>query len=937
LVGVCFWRIVIGGRVLAGGDMFTYFYPYWAEATRALRSGRLPLWNPYLFAGVPFLANSQAGVLYPPNWPLWLSMPAHRSVHLSPVLHIGLAATGGYLWMRVGQGLGRVGSWTTGLTYALGGYLTAQLEHVNQVQGLAWLPFVLLLYDCSFIPSKSVTKRSALAFAALGIAIALALLAGHTQTGFTLLVGAGAYACVPAAARAWREKRARALLRPLVLLACVAALGIGLAGAQLLPTWQLSRLSIRAGGLPYKERVSFSLSPLYLARALLPGYGAAVPPAHLEHVAYVGIVGVVLVVLGIARPSAAKNRRMTEVAFVALGLFLSLGRFNPLYSILARSVPGFAHFRVPARWLVLYTIGAAALAGRGMQELWDSRVPLGLRHGAMASGVAVVVVAGAVVMVPIGEGEPVDRIAVALWCGTIALATGLIYARGLVGRSACAGLLVVLAAELWGAGSTLPHNRATAPQAFTDLRPSAAHLLVSQPGRFLGLSDITFDPGDLGEMEVAYGPQLESDAFYDLVIATKQQEVLSPNLPLALGIPALDGYDGGLLPLARYNALQELLSSAAPVSMDGRLRENLRGVPEGRWLRMLDTRYVLADKLRDAWIDDVFYDLQFGALLGTGAEAQVAHVPQFEATALGVVSWLEGASMLTDDTVVGEVRIDFADEAVSRFELAAGAQTAEGSPDAGVVHAQPPAGARVHAVGDGKISYASRLRWDGARTPVSVTVLATLPEGELRIRALSLIDERTGSFQSLVISDQARYRLVHSGDVKIYENLDVLTPAHLVRQAVWVNDDVGALAQMRTPGFDPASAVVLERQGAVRPLADSASTGQHCDTAPDRVVIEVEDPELLGLSVEACAPAYLVLSRTWYPGWQAWVDGKRVPILRADLLLSAIVLDRGTHSITYRFRPAIVVAGAAVSLLSAVCLACVPLLAPRWLGARRML
>ena len=49
LVVAFFWKIALAGRVLAGGDIFTYFYPYWAEATRAIRAARLPLWNPYLF------------------------------------------------------------------------------------------------------------------------------------------------------------------------------------------------------------------------------------------------------------------------------------------------------------------------------------------------------------------------------------------------------------------------------------------------------------------------------------------------------------------------------------------------------------------------------------------------------------------------------------------------------------------------------------------------------------------------------------------------------------------------------------------------------------------------------------------------------------------------------------------------------------------------
>ncbi|RLC79653.1 MAG: hypothetical protein DRJ03_23095, partial [Chloroflexi bacterium] len=100
LVLAFFYQIALAGRVLAGGDIFTYFYPYWAEATRAIRAARLPLWNPYLFMGVPFLANSQVGFFYPLNWPLWLLLPAHRSIHLTIVLHLCLAAFNGYLWGR---------------------------------------------------------------------------------------------------------------------------------------------------------------------------------------------------------------------------------------------------------------------------------------------------------------------------------------------------------------------------------------------------------------------------------------------------------------------------------------------------------------------------------------------------------------------------------------------------------------------------------------------------------------------------------------------------------------------------------------------------------------------------------------------------------------------------------------------------------------------
>ena len=67
LVVLFFHRLALQGYILARGDVYLYFYPYWEAAATALREGRLPLWNPYLFMGAPLLANSQAGFFYPPT------------------------------------------------------------------------------------------------------------------------------------------------------------------------------------------------------------------------------------------------------------------------------------------------------------------------------------------------------------------------------------------------------------------------------------------------------------------------------------------------------------------------------------------------------------------------------------------------------------------------------------------------------------------------------------------------------------------------------------------------------------------------------------------------------------------------------------------------------------------------------------------------------
>jgi len=936
-----YWRIALAGQVMAGGDIFTYFYPYWAEATDALRAGRLPLWNPYLFMGCPFLANSQVGVFYPLNWLLWALFPSHMSVHLTILLHVCLAALTSYVWARRSLHLGRVGAWAVGACYALGGYLSGQSEHINQLQGLAWLPLMLLLWDRAFqLVQEREWRRLRVAVVGLAVTIGLVLLAGHTQTAFIAAFGLAVYGLGPLVLKAVRRRGSRPLLSSAGLLVAVLLLGALLAAGQLLPTLELTRLSVRSAGLPFDLRVSKSLLPHYLTRALLPGFSEAVSPDHTEHVAYVGVAGLALIAVAVHawREWGEGTRRAAWLG--AAGLFLALGKANPLYLALALSVPGFAHFRVPARWLALYAMGAAALVGWAADRL--QRQVTGWRWRAVLVTVAVLVaLAGwAVWGVRLGEGAVVDTGTVLGWAAGGILSVALLALARSRPRVAGAGLLALMMTELFVAGAQLPHSRATAPQAFTSLRPAVAHVLADGAiplSRFISMSDIRFDPGDLAEIELIYGSQLPADAVYDYAVAAKQKEVLSPNLPLAFGVPAVDGYDGGVLPLQSFVTLQRLFLPDDEVSIDGRLREKMTVLPDGRWLSLFNVRHVITDKQGDAWLDSVFYDLQFGARLAAGQQAAVGYVAPFEATALGLVTHLEGAAALPDGIPVGLVELEFADGLRYGFELRAGEHTAEGILVDGAAHAGATVGAHYYVPaegGPGQIEgneYTTRVRWDRPGSPSSVVVSASLPEGELVIRGVSLIDERTGSFQPLVLSDGGRFRLVHSGDVKIYENLDVLPRAFFVELALAAVDEEAALAATRAQQFDPGTTVVVETSEQTL-QSDEAATGT--PGAGASVEVTSYEPERVEIVVESERPGYVVLTDGWYPGWEAAVDGRPAAVMKADILFRAVEIEAGQHEVVFTYASPSLQLGGWISLagiLAAAGLAGGPLL---WNGMR---
>ncbi|QSQ14276.1 YfhO family protein [Myxococcus landrumensis] len=76
----------------------------------------------------------------------------------------------------------------------------------------------------------------------------------------------------------------------------------------------------------------------------------------------------------------------------------------------------------------------------------------------------------------------------------------------------------------------------------------------------------------------------------------------------------------------------------------------------------------------------------------------------------------------------------------------------------------------------------------------------------------------------------------------------------------------------------------------------------------------------LSLEVNACDESYLVVSDSHYPGWRATVDGKDVPIHRANLALRAVRLSPGEHHIRFDYQPTSFRLGLVLSLLGGLTL-----------------
>lgn len=888
LVLLFFWKVALTNLILSGVDSFTYFYPYREYAARRLLEGEIPLWNPHIFMGVPFLANPQAQVLYPPNW-LFLGLPAPKAVAYSLVLHIFLTGAFTYLFTRASLRLTPFSAMLSGVVLALGGFLGAQAEHINLVSSLAWLPLLFFVYERAARGGRIYTLLA-------GLIIGLQFLAGHSQGSFISIVVLALWAIYLSWNSGAHYSSLNRIGRGARLWLITLLIGAGLAAVQLLPTLELASLSIRSGGLAYREAVSFSLDPRQMLLSLLPALGSS---PFSEYIAYPGILALLLA--GGALFFMPQRHYFFFLLILGLGVFLSLGLFNPFYFLLYNFFPGFSLFRVPARWLYLFSLGIAILAGLGA-EAWlrgERSLPRKIPRLSRPLWLVIALIAMGLLMQKSLAPE-----VILFWAGAIVLGLGVLYLGGKSSAKQWAPLLLFLlvAGELFWASRFLTYDRATAPEAYSSLRSSTLHLLADKGiFRTLSLSQLLFDPGDLKEIEEIFKATLPQEAIYDFIVATKQKEVLVPNLSMVYDLSSVDGYDGGVLPVARFVEWERLLLPEEDLSLDGRLWQRLKEIPPARLLNLMNVKYVIRDKVEDLWVDGVYYDLGYRALVGENSTQQIVikDIPDFPTTALGLISYVDGGPVLEIGTPVAEITVADGDGRQS-YVLRLGIET-------GPARGETPA----RVVGQERDNPEAKLYYglvpfSRPSQPQEIRIRSLLPSNNLVVRGLSLLDQRSGAHRSLVVSSEGRYQLVHSGEVKIYENMELLPRAFIVHRSRSVPEDEAALEALRDPSFSPEAEVLLIGKG------ETASYGEK--SAGEGASILEYHPEKVVIRAKLESPGYLVLSDTHFPGWRAEVDGKPAESLRANYYFRAVFLEAGEHTVELVYDPPLFKLGLVISL-----------------------
>ncbi len=377
LVALFFWRILtpnLADRAsFPPGDFSRQFWAFATFEVRELSAGRMPLWNPYTYAGAPFSADIQSAVLYPISLlTLLLSGPWGFSLfalEVEAVAHFWLAGIFTYLLVRR-LTRHRGAALFAAITFTFGGYLTGYpCQQLAVLETVVWLPLLLYFTDRALMDRSSETpylRPSLSNTLAAGLVWGVILLAGHPQSAMFVFYAFILYVMFLTLAQRRQQGNpstshpTHKLPTPQSLLltpALVILIGLGFSAIAWLPGLEYMRLSVRAAGLYDKMAGGF---PIYdLIQMLLPGSVSFYSPL------YVGVLPLLLAVW--VALSLRRRETMFWGVLAAGALLLSLGGETFLYTPFYLLVPGFSIFRDQERAAFIVSFALAVLAGYGFK------------------------------------------------------------------------------------------------------------------------------------------------------------------------------------------------------------------------------------------------------------------------------------------------------------------------------------------------------------------------------------------------------------------------------------------------------------------------------------------------------------------------------------------------------------------------------------------
>lgn len=362
---VFYWPFLTGERAFFFKDTTHFFEPLCRFIGETLAHGRLPLWNPYNYCGMPQAAISSPSVFFPLNW-LFAVMPFSAALASILMLSQLICAAGTFGLIRA-FGWSRLAALVGALAVGLSGYMFSLSSNYTLVATAAWLPVSLL---CSWRLScaESDASRRRLWMVANALSFAMLLSAGRPEIAapsVVLIMAVGIFG--------WR----RGVQPQCFLLSML--IGTLIAMPTILPALEWLPLSRRSTGLPASEILMYSANWFDLFSIMVlaplgdlqlrehPFSAFVVPGAYIPYYgsAFVGSIVIALAAIGLSRRGGLFY--WGGVCVLAGSIVLALGYNVPFLPAFIPYLPGASLLRFPSKLLFFTDLSLALFAARGLE------------------------------------------------------------------------------------------------------------------------------------------------------------------------------------------------------------------------------------------------------------------------------------------------------------------------------------------------------------------------------------------------------------------------------------------------------------------------------------------------------------------------------------------------------------------------------------------
>jgi hypothetical protein len=340
----------------------------------ALEEGTYPLWNPYLFCGMPsFSSLAYTPYVYPISFIThilykYLRFPAMTWL----LIHYILAGAGMYLLARSYRVRPSVSLLAGAIFMIIPNFVAAGANgHGSQAGAVAWMPMALL-FARGLLGERKRISRAAL----LAIVLGMQMLRGHIQISYYTFMLIGLLYIFETVGRL-REGKWKDAALGTGMLAAAMILALGIAAILVFPVRDYAQYSIRGaagGGLDYDYATGWSLHPKEILTFVFPwayGFGKVTYWGNMPFTDYPNYLGQVTALFSILGIFLLRGRsKYFLITAAILSTLISFGRFFPLlYDPLFKFLPWFDKFRVPVMILIVQQLVLVLLAALTIEEL----------------------------------------------------------------------------------------------------------------------------------------------------------------------------------------------------------------------------------------------------------------------------------------------------------------------------------------------------------------------------------------------------------------------------------------------------------------------------------------------------------------------------------------------------------------------------------------